>query len=110
PPAGPRRPAAPAPPKPVPMTTASNGVSVTRSLRPLDHFVGAQQDRLRDSQDKRFGHLEVDHHLELRRLLDGEIAGLGAFEDLVDKRGGASVQIVWARAVEHEPTGFPLLP
>src|SRR4029434_7247488 len=98
-PAWARRHAATAPPKPVPMTTASNGVSVTRSLRPLDHFVGAQQDRLRDSQAKRFGHLEVDHHLELRRLLDGEIAGLGAFEDLVDKRCGAWGQICRAAPV-----------
>ena len=31
-----------------------------------------------------FGGLEVDDELELGRLLDRQVAGLGALEDLVD--------------------------
>ena len=32
------------------------------------------------------GGLEIDHQLELRGLLHGQLAGLGALEDLVDAR------------------------
>ena len=49
----------------------------------FDHLVRAQQDRLRDRQTERFGGLQVDDQLELRRLFDRKIGGLGALEDLV---------------------------
>jgi hypothetical protein len=46
--------------------------------------VRALKDRRRDGETERLGDLEVDHQLELGRLLDGQIGRLGAFEDLVD--------------------------
>ena len=33
--------------------------------------------------------LEIDEELKLRRLLDGNVGGLGAFQYLVDKVSGA---------------------
>jgi hypothetical protein len=56
----------------------------------LDHLVGAHQHRLRDRQAERPGGLEVDHQIELRRLLDGQVGGLGALKDLVDVSGASS--------------------
>src|SRR6266852_2793167 len=50
----------------------------------LDDFIRPLQQRRRDCQAEGLGGLEVDNQLELGRLLDGEIAGLGALEDLVD--------------------------
>src|SRR5215470_2221708 len=48
----------------------------------LDHLVGAHQHRSRHSEAQRLGGLEVDDQLEGRRLLDRQIRGLGALEDL----------------------------
>src|SRR5215831_18318493 len=48
----------------------------------LDDLVGSQQNRLRDRQAERPGGLKVDDQLEGRRLLDRQIGGLGALEDL----------------------------
>ena len=59
----------------------------------LDHLIRPLQERRRDRQAERLGGLEVDHQLELRRLLDGQVAGLGALEDLVDVGGGPPVQV-----------------
>jgi hypothetical protein len=43
-----------------------------------------QQQPLRDRQPERLRGLPADHQLELRRLLDGQVAGARALEDLVD--------------------------
>ena len=37
---------------------------------------------MRRSEAERFRRLQVDHQLELGRLLDRKVAGLGALEDL----------------------------
>jgi hypothetical protein len=50
----------------------------------LYYLVRPQQQPLRDRQPERLGGLEVDDQFELRRLLDGQVGGLGAFENLVD--------------------------
>src|SRR5262252_9772251 len=47
-----------------------------------------QQGR-RDREAERLGGLGVDHQLELRRLLHGQVSGLCALQDLVHKRGAA---------------------
>ena len=44
--------------------------------------VGAGQHRGRHGEAERLGGLEIDHQLEYRRLLDRQIGGLGAIEDL----------------------------
>src|SRR5262245_31289894 len=52
------------------------------------------------------GRLEIDDELELRRLLDRNIARLGTFQNLVHIRGGAPVQVGNVHAVRHEPPSF----
>jgi hypothetical protein len=52
-----------------------------------------QQRRRRDGEAERLGGLEVDDELELGRLLDGEIGGLCALEDLVDERCCATPEL-----------------
>src|ERR1700730_10465866 len=44
----------------------------------LDHLIRPLQERRRDREAEGLGGLEVDHQLELGRLLDGEVAGLRA--------------------------------
>ena len=58
----------------------------------LDHLIGPRQHRRRDPQAEGLGRLEVDHELVLGGLLNGQIPGLGAFEDLVEIDPKASVK------------------
>ena len=51
--------------------------------RSFDDLIRAQQQRRRDREAERLGGLQVDHQLELRGLLDGEVARLGTLDDLV---------------------------
>src|SRR4029077_13098998 len=53
----------------------------------LDHLVGPLQERGRDRQPEGLGGLEVDEQVVLGGLLDRQIAGLCALEDLVDIDG-----------------------
>jgi 7-cyano-7-deazaguanine synthase len=48
----------------------------------LNDLIRPRQHRLRDRETERLGGLEVDDQLELRRLLDGQVAGLGTLENL----------------------------
>jgi len=52
------------------------------SLQLLDHLIRPLQERRRERQTEGLGGLEIDDQLELRRLLEGEIGGLGAFRIL----------------------------
>ena len=49
----------------------------------LDHLIRPIQHRLRDRQADLLGRLEIDHQLELRRLLDRQIGRLGSLQDFV---------------------------
>jgi len=55
-----------------------------------------------DGQAERLGGLEVDHELELGRLLDREVAGLGTTKDLVNVTCGAAILLKRVRAVRDE--------
>src|SRR5262249_55067368 len=72
-------------------------------IRPL-------QERRRDRQPERLPGLDVDDQLELGGLFDGEVARLGALQDLVHVRGAALVEIEKARPVRHETPGLHTLP
>ena len=50
----------------------------------FDHLVGEQQHGLRDAQPKCLRGLDVDHELELGRLLNRQIARVGALQDAID--------------------------
>lgn len=54
----------------------------------LDHLVGAQHERLRNRDPERPRGLEIDCQLELRRLLDWNVGGLGAMKNPVHEECG----------------------
>src|SRR5438876_4471746 len=72
----------------------------------LDDLVRPNENRLRDRQAERLGGLEVDHEFELSGLLDGEIGGFCALEDLVDVPCCAPNHVDSARTVRDEGTVF----
>src|SRR5215510_9885731 len=76
----------------------------------LDQLVRARVQRRRDRQPKCLGDLDVNDQLELSRLLDGQVGGLGPLQDLVHVRGAAPVEIEKARPVRHETPGLHTLP
>ena len=49
--------------------------------------------------------LEVDDQLERRRLLKGEVTGIGALEDLVNVSGHPASPIILVWRVSHEAAG-----
>ena len=49
-----------------------------------NHFVRPHQHIWRNRQADLLGGFQIDHQLKLRRLLDGQIGGLGSLQDLVD--------------------------
>src|SRR5438128_7777104 len=73
-----------------------------RAWKSLNDLIRPPQQRLRNRQPERLGGLEVDDQLELGWLLDGEIGGSRALQDLVDIDGTASVEIGRIRGVAHQ--------
>src|SRR5262249_2287240 len=72
----------------------------------LDDSVRSRQYVRRNREADLLRCLQVDHKLELRRLLDGKVRWLCAFQDFVDVRGGSPEQVGHARAVGYEPPVF----
>ena len=62
-----------------------------RSRLSLNNLVGAGEDRGRHDEAERLRGLEIDHQLEIGRLLDRQIGRLGAVEDLSDATISLSV-------------------
>src|SRR3954463_12310018 len=50
----------------------------------LDHSIGSREQGRRNRQTDLLGSFQIDHQLEVDRLLDRKIARLGAFQDLID--------------------------
>ena len=76
----------------------------------LNQLISPCDEERRHFETKRFGGLEIDHQLELGRLLDREVAWLRAFEDFVHVGSGLPVGIENARPVRHETPGLHILP
>src|SRR5260370_24153433 len=66
----------------------------------------ARSKGLRDCQPERLGGLQVDHQLELRRLLDGKVGRLSAPEDSIDVTGRTPEPAKLIRRVGHEATSL----
>src|SRR5712692_5833517 len=80
------------------------------AARSLNYLVRPPQQRRRDRQAEGLGGLAVDDQLELRRLLDGQVGGLSAAQDLVHIGGGAPPQIAETRPIADEVARIDKLP
>jgi hypothetical protein len=58
----------------------------------FDHLVGAYQESFGDVQSQRLGGLHVDDQLEFRCLLDWQVRGFGALQNLVHVQGALAEQ------------------
>src|SRR5436309_11201077 len=68
----------------------------------LNHLIRLRQHRLGDREAQCLRGFQVDHQFELGRLLDGQVAGLGTLENLVDVGRGAPKQIRLVRSIGHK--------
>ena len=74
----------------VPAYLAKNPVpSVMTYALLLDHLVGGGEYARRDFEPERLCGLEVHGDLEARHLLDGNVPGVGALQNLVDEQAAA---------------------
>src|SRR5574341_1637802 len=80
-----------------------------RTMSLLNHLVSPEHQRLGDRQAERLGSLEVNDQLEFRRLLHGQVSGLGTLENLVHVGSGASEQVGVDRAVGHQAASLRIL-
>src|SRR5438552_5766826 len=71
-------------------------------LRPLLDHLGERQQCRRHGEAERARRPEVDDELVLARLLDRQLARLGAFENLVHERSRATIERLEALAVAHQ--------
>src|SRR5438093_8570080 len=72
----------------------------------FDHLFRSPQHRRRDRHAERLCSLEVDHQLELRGLLDGEIAWIGPFQNFIDVGGRTTIQSYEVGTVRHQIADF----
>src|SRR5215510_7636420 len=71
----------------------------------LNHLIRPRQQRWWDRQAESLGSLEVDDELELRRLLDRQVGGFRALEDLVHIGGDAPEHVGEKWRIGHQPPG-----
>ena len=76
--------------------------SITSSAR--------SEQRWRDGEPERLSSLEIDHQLELGRLLDWQVGRLCPPQNHIDIIGGASEQVRKVWSVRHQSTRFDVLP
>src|SRR5712692_9230089 len=76
----------------------------------LYDLICPRQDWLWDYEADGSRGLEVDHQLELRRLLERQIGGLGALEDLVDEDRRAPAVLHGIRTIGDQPAGLDIRP
>src|SRR3954452_12714688 len=80
--------------------------SATDSMLLLDNFIRAREDRLRDGQPERGGGFEIEDQFEFGRLLDRQIARLGARQDAAYVHTEAAIHPGNACPVTRQPAGF----
>src|SRR6516164_9429654 len=74
-------------------------------LRSFDHLVGAAKQWQRDCYAKHLGSLEVQEHLDLRGLLNRQLARLFAFENTGGVDASQTVSVGKATAIAHQAAG-----
>src|SRR2546422_5937751 len=76
----------------------------------LNDLIRPREHRRRDGEAQRLRRLQIDHQLELRRLLNGEVARSATLQDLVDVDGGATGLLGKIGRVGYESPRFRVLP
>src|SRR5215472_1563581 len=76
----------------------------------LDNLVGEGEQGGGHGKAEQLSGLEIDHELELRRLLDWDIRRLFAFQDFVDKVRCAPIQTPTIRPIRQQSTGLDKFP
>src|SRR5215470_1655432 len=74
-----------------------------------DHLVRSCQHTRRNRETDLLGGLEIDHQLKLPWLLDRNIGGLCALEDLVHKSHNTPNLFCPVRSIGHQAAGFDKL-
>jgi len=87
---------------PQPAVSMRNTLREQKAWNSLDQLMSLCDKERRHFETKRLGGLEIDHQLELRRLLDGQVGGLRAFQDLVHEKGSTSEEGDMARAAGNQ--------
>src|SRR5215831_10295479 len=76
----------------------------------LNHRISLCDEERWHCEPKCLGGLKIDNQLELGGLLDGQVGGLGALEDLVHVGSGAPSQISAVHSIGHKAPGIDKLP
>ena len=86
---------------------AASSCSKMRVQKPdlLDHFVCAGDERRRHVEAERVGGLEVDHQLEFRRQLHGQVGRPRSLEDAVNVSAGLPILGDEIDPVGQQPAG-----
>src|SRR5262249_60070039 len=75
----------------------------------IHHLGGEDEEIVGDIETERLGGCKIDGEVEFGRLLDRDIAGLGATENLVDDFGSAPEHIREVWSVGHQNAGLDKL-
>src|SRR5215471_6938693 len=81
------------PPAPTARKARVTTTATDNALMPsLNDLIRPRQQRGRDGEPQRLRGLEVDHELEGRRLLDGQVGWVCPLQEHVDIRRGATIE------------------
>ena len=81
---------------------------VHNDLRSTDHLVRLEQDHGRQREPEGLRGLEVDHELEPRRLLHGQVRRRGTSQDFVHIGSDLSPSLPHACIIAHETPSFDI--
>src|SRR5262249_58785564 len=76
--------------------------------RSFDYLVGAAEQGWRHVEAEGLGRDQVDDQLEFGRLLDRKVCRLRAAQNLVDKVGGAAIEVQKVRSIRHQTACFEI--
>src|SRR5215471_6429240 len=75
----------------------------------LNHLVGGGQQCFRDGEAESVGRVEIDDELELRRLQDRQVGGVGAVENFASISASLTRPVCLVGSVAHQPAGYDMI-